>query len=34
MTNIAMGTEINAITEFEELATGPNDAPTAIGLLD
>ena len=34
VTNIAMGTEINAITEFEELATGPNDAPTAIGLLD
>jgi tartronate-semialdehyde synthase len=34
VTNIAMGTEINAITEFEELATDPNDAPTAIGLLD
>jgi tartronate-semialdehyde synthase len=34
VTNVAMGTEIDAITEFEELATGPNDAPTAIGLLD
>jgi tartronate-semialdehyde synthase len=34
VTNIAMGTEIDAITEFEDLATGPNDAPTAIGLLD
>jgi tartronate-semialdehyde synthase len=34
VTNIAMGTEIDAITEFEELALGPEDAPTAIGLLD
>jgi len=29
-----MGTEIDAINEFEELASGPQDAPTAIGLLD
>src|ERR1700687_6080994 len=34
VTNIAMGTEIDAITEFEELAMNPSDAPTAIGLLD
>jgi tartronate-semialdehyde synthase len=34
VTNIAMGTEIDAINEFEELAKSPNDAPTAIGLLD
>jgi len=29
-----MGTEIDAINEFEELAQGKADAPTAIGLLD
>jgi tartronate-semialdehyde synthase len=34
VTNIAMGTEIDAINEFEPLAEGPQDAPTAIGLLD
>ncbi len=34
VTNISMGTEIDSINEFEELATGPQDAPTAIGLLD
>jgi tartronate-semialdehyde synthase len=34
VTNISMGTEIDAINEFEELATSPADAPTAIGLLD
>ncbi|HRP97921.1 MAG TPA: glyoxylate carboligase [Rhodocyclaceae bacterium] len=34
VTNIAMGTEIDAINEFEPLAEGPEDAPTAIGLLD
>ncbi len=34
VTNIAMGTEIDAITEFEELAMNPSDSPTAIGLLD
>jgi tartronate-semialdehyde synthase len=30
ITNISMGTEIDNVTEFEELATTPNDAPTAI----
>ncbi len=30
VTNIAMGTEINAINEFEALAEQPGDAPTAI----
>ena len=34
VTNIAMGTEIDAITEFEDLAMSAEDAPTAIGLLD
>lgn len=34
VTNISMGTEINAITEFEELAQRGEDAPTAIVLLD
>jgi tartronate-semialdehyde synthase len=34
VTNISMGTEINAINEFEELALNPGDAPTAIALLD
>jgi len=34
VTNIAMGTEINAINEFEELATTREHAPTAISLLD
>ena len=34
VTNIAMGTEIDNINEFEELAQGKQDAPTAIGLLD
>ncbi len=34
VTNISMGTEIDAVNEFEELALNPNDAPTAIGLLD
>jgi tartronate-semialdehyde synthase len=34
VTNIAMGTEIDAITEFEDLAEGKADAPTAIALLD
>jgi tartronate-semialdehyde synthase len=29
-----MGTEIDAVNEFEELATSISDAPTAIGLLD
>ena len=34
VTNIAMGTEINAINEFEPLANGREDAPTAVALLD
>jgi len=34
VTNIAMGTEINAINEFESLAETRADAPTAISLLD
>ncbi len=34
VTNISMGTEINAVTEFEELAQRGEDAPTAIVLLD
>jgi len=34
VTNISMGTEIDAINEFEALAEGKADAPTAIGLLD
>ncbi|MFB9886281.1 glyoxylate carboligase [Balneatrix alpica] len=34
VTNIAMGTEINAVNEFEALAEGAEDAPTAIALLD
>ena len=35
VTNIAMGTEINNITEFEDLVGDPAaDAPTAIALLD
>ncbi|CAD5107576.1 Glyoxylate carboligase [Pseudomonas carbonaria] len=34
VTNISMGTEINAINEFEELAQNRADAPTAIALLD
>jgi len=33
-TNIAMGTEIDNITEFEDLAKDAADAPTAIALLD
>jgi tartronate-semialdehyde synthase len=34
VTNIAMGTEIDDVTEFEELALRGEDAPTAISLLD
>ncbi|MBB5234759.1 tartronate-semialdehyde synthase [Deinococcus budaensis] len=35
VTNISMGTEINAVTEFEELADDARqDAPTAIAMLD
>ena len=34
VTNIAMGTEIDNVTEFEELAGGKTDVPTAIAMLD
>jgi tartronate-semialdehyde synthase len=34
VTNISMGTEIDNITEFEELAQDGKDAPTAVALLD
>jgi len=34
VTNISMGTEIDAVNEFEELAAKHEDAPTAISLLD
>jgi len=34
VTNIAMGTEIDAVNEFEPLADSRHDAPTAISLLD
>jgi len=34
VTNIAMGTEIDNVVEFEELATTRADAPTAVALMD
>ena len=34
VTNISMGTEIDNVTEFEDLALSGADAPTAISLLD
>ena len=34
VTNISMGTELDNVTEFEELALSDADAPTAIALLD
>jgi tartronate-semialdehyde synthase len=34
VTNISMGTEINAVNEFEDLALVGADAPTAISMLD
>jgi len=34
VTNISMGTELDNVTEFEELAISGQDAPTAISLLD
>jgi tartronate-semialdehyde synthase len=34
VTNIAMGTEIDNVMEFEELASTRADAPTAVALLD
>jgi tartronate-semialdehyde synthase len=34
VTNIAMGTEIDNVVEFEEMASGKADVPTAISMLD
>jgi tartronate-semialdehyde synthase len=34
VTNIAMGTEIDNVVEFEELAGGKTDVPTAVSMLD
>ena len=34
VTNISMGTEIDKVTEFEELAEKHEDAPTAVVMLD
>jgi tartronate-semialdehyde synthase len=34
VTNVAMGTDLDKVTEFEELALTAGDAPTAIALLD
>jgi tartronate-semialdehyde synthase len=34
VTNISMGTEIDNITEFEELAEHREHAPTSVALLD
>jgi tartronate-semialdehyde synthase len=34
VTNISMGTELDNVTEFEELALSGEDAPTAITMLD
>jgi tartronate-semialdehyde synthase len=34
VTNIAMGTEIDNVVEFEALADGPQHVPTALALLD
>ena len=34
VTNIAMGTEIDNVVEFEDLASGKDDVPTAVSMLD
>ncbi|MFK7603206.1 glyoxylate carboligase [Deinococcus sp. SM5_A1] len=34
VTNISMGTELDNVVEFEELADNRQDAPTAIAMLD
>ncbi len=34
VTNIAMGTDLDKVSEFEDLALTAEDAPTAIALLD
>lgn len=32
VTNVSMGTELDNVTEFEEVATGPDHAPTALRM--
>ncbi|MEJ7629525.1 MAG: glyoxylate carboligase [Nocardioidaceae bacterium] len=34
VTNISMGTEIDGVVEFEDLAISGDDAPTAVSMLD
>ena len=34
VTNVSMGTDIDKVTEFEDLAKDAADAPTAIAMLD
>jgi tartronate-semialdehyde synthase len=34
VTNVAMGTDLDKVTEFEDLAQNAGDAPTAVALLD
>ena len=34
VTNISMGTELDNVTEFEDLALSGADAPTAVAMLD
>ncbi|MEP6599238.1 MAG: hypothetical protein ABJB98_07315 [Actinomycetota bacterium] len=34
VTNVSMGTELDNVVEFEDLALRTSDAPTAIALLD
>jgi tartronate-semialdehyde synthase len=34
VTNVSMGTDLDKVTEFEDLALSAGDAPTAIALLD
>ncbi len=34
VTNVSMGTDLDKITEFEDLAKAAGDAPTAISMLD
>ena len=34
VTNISMGTELDNVVEFEDLAANSQDAPTAISMLD
>jgi tartronate-semialdehyde synthase len=34
ITNVSMGTELDNVTEFEELSTAAEHAPTAVALLD